>query len=1461
MDQGTRTVPSGGNTSKCGYCGGAAHSGSSQEIRSKECRAYSLICGQCGLKSHLAKVCRGKAKKASTATLTEVKEDVTETAEFNFYSLGLPTTNDDQQSETGAHRPPGPHGPPPPGPWTESRDSQSGLAAKLTAAGAGSNQPIKIPMLHMEFNYENGWMEAAPLPSPTLPVALTLHRPSYSSLRVQEPSTLPNSLLRPAVLRAVADTGAQMDILSLMTLKEMGLDPSTLVPVKARVVGAVRGSKLDIVGGVLLDVRAPAAPSGCHSSVRLFYVAANVTQCYLSLSCLHALEVVTTDFPTIGASAATCSLVKQERTEDSPSDTLPPCTNTGVLLPGDPPCSCPDRTLQPLTPASLPCAPTQENLPKFKEYLLNRYRSSAFNTCERQPLPLMKGSPPLELHVSPDSKPVACHVPSPVPLHWQEKVKAGLERDVRLGVLERVPLNTPVRWQSRMVVTPKQDGEPRRTVDYSPVNVHCPRQTHHTPSPWTLASSVPEGVRKSVFDNWHGYHSLQLASEQDRDITTFITQFGRFRYLTAPQGLKSSGDGFTDRMDRLFQDTERSRRCVDDTLIYDDTIEQQFHRSCEFLDRCASNGIILNPKKFQFAEKEVEFVGFTITETGIRPTKSFLNSIMSFPSPTSLTDIRSWHGMVAQISYTFSKCQVMAPIRHLLSSKVPFAWSPELESAFQASKLEIVRQCEEGVRSFNPALPTCLATDWCKFGIGYWLCQKRCSCPADGPLTAEDPGHRKDEESGKKVAVPGCCPTGWQTVYVGSRFCSQAEQSYAPIEGEALAASWGANKCRYFLLGLSDFTLALDHKPLIPIFGHKSLDLIINPRIMNQKIKLLPFRFTPVHIAGKKHVTPDCLSRRSDSPVPPLAPAPAIDTLDIANVGPGYSSELGPPSWVSGPGASLAHLTCSAPSDQELKEAEELEGMLTGLALSSMEALDCGVVLVHTAAGQAEVRAITWPRLQEAAAASPVYQLLLQLIRAGLPEEKAAWPEALAPYYPYRRHLIETDGVVLCGERPLLPPSLRPQALEILHAGHSGVTTMMARATQSLFWPSLRQDVLDLRAHCKECIYSAPSNPAPPPEAPVQPDFPFSHICMDFFQVEATYLAISDRYTNWLSVFRLPKDDSANVIAVLRRYFARWGVAQEVTSDGASVLCSAAMEQFLARWGVTHRISSSYYPRGNKRSELGVKAAKRLIMGNLGPKGTLDTDKFARALLEHRNTPDPLTGLSPAMVIFGREMKGFLPSEVAKYQPRKEWRLEADLREQAYAKRHSRMAERLTYGSRKLAPLVCGDTVVVQDQTQQGKAGKWTKTGEIVEVLPYDSYVVRIHGSRAPTQRNRRFLRKITPYLSLIPKELPLAASRPVTRATSQLETASTAPPPTAGPTSTPPPTGPPAVPATPPPTGPPAGPAVPNPALVPQPKMKTPIKPHAAYHRRGPVAAPGQDVITRLKQRELQGHHLAVTW
>ena len=1461
------------NTSaKCKWCGEKAHSGSSPDIRAKECSAYKQTCSKCQKPHHTAKACR---QPPTTAAVQSTEELVTpQTAGFQFKSFGFFGISASEQQKqnnqvvAGAD-PSGVYGRPatkrfgPPdlyigsaavertepltffkaggpdetqGPQTthspqcrkKGKKGQSRRTPTLTGrenqpewrgderteqsllAGLGQNQTFRIPLCHMVETSE-GWQEANPPANPTVAVNLSVHLPTYSKLGLAPPTSHhPQQPVDDATTESVADSGAQMNIIPASTIVNMKISLGSLLKVRARVHGAVQGSRLNIIGGIFLHVQDPHSPATKARSTQLFYVASNVSNIYLSLACLKALAMVGPDFPSFGEASHVGAL--------SGTST---CKNTGVVINENETCNCPTRSLPPDQPPRLPCAPTDANLHILKQYIVDRYKASAFNTCERQALPLISGSPPLELHVDPEATPVACHTPSPVPLHWQGPVKAGLDRDCRLGVIEKVPPNTPTKWSSRMVCTSKTDGSVRRCVDYGPVNAHCPRQTHHTPSPWHLAASVPENTRRTVIDNWHGYHSLPLATEEDRNLTIFITPWGRYRYLTSPQGLKPSGDGFTDRMDSLFSDFERSRRCVDDTLLYDDSIEAQFFRTCSFLDRAAHHGIILNPAKFQFAEKEVNFVGFRLTASGPRPTDEFLNGIRSFPTPNNITDVRSWFGAINQISYSFATCPVMAPFRHLLASKAPFAWSPELDAAFQASKEEILRQCEQGVRTFDPNRRTCLATDWSKTGLGFWLCQQRCNC---------------------STGVPGCCPNGWQTVYVGSRFCSGAEQRYAPIEGEALAAAWATNKCRYFLLGLH-FLLAVDHKPLLPIFSTKALDMIFNPRIRNQRVKLLPFAYTPIHVAGKANVTPDTLSRRTDSPVSP--PTPAVDLLDITNVEPGYSSHLGPPSWVSGPTASLATLTMNPP--ESAKEFEDEEHLIS-LAIASLTGFQGGVIgnLTRTEA----VQAITWPRLQAAAAVSPHYQTLIDLISNGLPSEKSKWPESLHEYYPYRLALLVVDGIAMCGERPIIPASLRPEVLETLHAGHSGVTTMLAKATQSLFWPTLKQDLIDLRAHCRDCTYAAPSNPAEPPQPPVQPDFPFSHICMDFFQVDATYLAMADRYSNWLSVFKLAKDDSHHIIEVLRQYFARWGIAKEVTSDGAAVFTSAAMQDFFARWGVSHRVSSAYYPRANKRAEVAVKAAKRLVMGNLGSKGTLNTDSFARALLEHRNTVDPLTQLSPAMIIFGRELKGFLPAIMSKYQPRKEWRLEADLREQAHAQRHAKMEERLTLGTRVLPPLKVGDTVVVQDQSSAGKPGKWTKTGVIIESLPYHSYMIRIHGSRAPTQRNRRFLRKITPYASLLPTEpCTLPVLGPATRSSSS--SPNLGPPPLHAP-----PTmaaAPPVSAALPPPA------AAQSPPAAAQPTPPNYQQPTAADHRLHPVASPGFDTLARLREMEARGHHLAL--
>ena len=147
-------------------------------------------------------------------------------------------------------------------------------------------------------------------------------------------------------------------------------------------------------------------------------------------------------------------------------------------------CSYPKQTKPPPLPTTLPCLATEENVVKLKQYLLDYYSSSTFNTCKHQTLPMMEGSP-MCLMIDPKAKPTAYHSPIPVPIHWQDDVKAGLDRDVRLGVLEPVPVGEPVTWCHRMVICAKKNGKGQLTSNHS---IPMQLRKHIIPSPPSIKS-------------------------------------------------------------------------------------------------------------------------------------------------------------------------------------------------------------------------------------------------------------------------------------------------------------------------------------------------------------------------------------------------------------------------------------------------------------------------------------------------------------------------------------------------------------------------------------------------------------------------------------------------------------------------------------------------------------------------------------------------------------------------------------------------------------------------------------------------------------------------------------------------------------------------------------------------------------------------------------------------------------
>lgn len=166
-----------------------------------------------------------------------------------------------------------------------------------------------------------------------------------------------------------------------------------------------------------------------------------------------------------------------------------------------------------------------------------------------------------------------------------------------------------MEWWARMVVVVKKLGKLHRTVDFQKLNACCLWETHHTPAPFDVASGVPVHSYKTVVDAHWGFHQMELDEESQR-LTTFITTWSRYQYCWTPKGHCAVGDAYTKRFNNTIVDLPRKYKCINDTLLYDTSVEEAFWHTYDFLEVYAKAGVTLKPEKFQFCRKEVAFVGY-----------------------------------------------------------------------------------------------------------------------------------------------------------------------------------------------------------------------------------------------------------------------------------------------------------------------------------------------------------------------------------------------------------------------------------------------------------------------------------------------------------------------------------------------------------------------------------------------------------------------------------------------------------------------------------------------------------------------------------------------------------------------------------------------------------------------------------------------------------------------------------
>ena len=172
---------------------------------------------------------------------------------------------------------------------------------------------------------------------------------------------------------------------------------------------------------------------------------------------------------------------------------------------------------------------------------------------------------------------------------------------------------------------------------------------------------------------------------------------------------------------------------------------------------------------------------------------------------------------------------------------------------------------------------------------------------------------------------------------------------------------------------------------------------------------------------------------------------------------------------------------------------------------------------------------------------------LKDVIFNGWPPFRKNCPQELWEVWNFRCDLVLEDGLVLKGNRIVIPQLMRGQVLEAIHVGHQGKTKCILRARESVFWPGISNDIRQMVKECEPCNPHYPVQPKLPIQQPDLPTRPWQKLGTDIFEFD------KKKYLMMYPVIRPPSDMTANTIGNhFTSVFAEYGLPAAIISDFGS---------------------------------------------------------------------------------------------------------------------------------------------------------------------------------------------------------------------------------------------------------------------------------------------------------------------
>ncbi|KAG7564224.1 Retrotransposon gag domain [Arabidopsis suecica] len=244
-----------------------------------------------------------------------------------------------------------------------------------------------------------------------------------------------------------------------------------------------------------------------------------------------------------------------------------------------------------------------------------------------------------------------------------------------------------------VLLVPKKDGSWRMCVDCRAVNNITVKYRHPIPRLDDMLDELDGAIIFTKIDLKSGYHQVRM-KEGDEWKTAFKTKQGLYEWLVMPFGLSNAPSTFMRLMNHILRPFINKFVVVyfDDILIYSRNLEDHLVHLEMVLATLREEKLYANFKKCVFGTNELVFLGFVVSEQGLRVDQEKIRAIEEWPTPTTVSQVRSFHGL-ASFYRRFVKdfSTVAAPLTAITKKNEEFTWGPNQEASFQELKKRLTQ--------------------------------------------------------------------------------------------------------------------------------------------------------------------------------------------------------------------------------------------------------------------------------------------------------------------------------------------------------------------------------------------------------------------------------------------------------------------------------------------------------------------------------------------------------------------------------------------------------------------------------------------------------------------------------------------------------------------------------------------------------------------------------------------------